>query len=66
MPVHEYARVGGAPAEHGGRPPGGEFLVVIDHVLALNYLKPEPRRRVVKLQRQLIKAEMSAHYQVRE
>ena len=44
----------------------GKFLVVIDHVLALNYLKPELRRRVVKLQRQLIKAEMSAHYQVRE
>jgi len=44
----------------------GKFLAVIDHVLALNYLKPDLRRRVVKLQRQLIKAEMTAHYQVRE
>jgi hypothetical protein len=44
----------------------GKFLAVIDHVLALNYLKPDLRRRVVKLQRQLIKAEMSAHYQASE
>lgn len=40
----------------------GRFLVVIDHVLALNYLKPDLRRRVVKLQRNLIRAEMVSHY----
>lgn len=40
----------------------GRFLTVIDHVLALNYLRPELRRRVVKLQRDLIRAEMVSHY----
>jgi hypothetical protein len=41
----------------------GKFLAVIDHVLALNYLKPELRQRVVKLQKQLIKAAVNARYQ---
>ena len=40
----------------------GRFLSVIDHVLALDYLKPELRRRVVRLQRDLIKAEVRSHY----
>ncbi len=44
----------------------GKFLAVIDHVLALNYLNPELRRRMVKLQKQLITAEVSAHYQAPE
>ncbi len=44
----------------------GKFLAVIDHVLALNYLKPALRQRVVKLQRQLIRAAISAHYQATE
>lgn len=38
------------------------YLVVIDHVLALDYLQPDLRRRVVKMQRRLIEAELSAHY----
>ena len=44
----------------------GKFLAVIDHVLALNYLKPELRQRVVKLQKQLIKADVNARYRAPE
>lgn len=38
------------------------YLVVIDHVLAMGYLKPDLRRRVVKMQQQLMDAESTAHY----
>jgi len=38
------------------------FLTVIEHVLALNYLRPELRRRVEKLQRELLRAEMATNF----
>lgn len=40
----------------------GHYLTVIDHVLAMDYLKPDLRKKVVRLQRQLIEAEASNHY----
>jgi len=54
------------PLSESIAPDAGKFLAVIDKVLVLNYLKPDLRRRVVKLQRRLIDAEMSAHYQARD
>lgn len=38
------------------------YLAVIDHVLALDYLKPDLRRRVIRMQRQLMKVELNNHY----
>ena len=40
----------------------GHYLTVIDHVLAMDYLKPELRRKVLRLQQQLIEAEINTHY----
>jgi hypothetical protein len=41
-------------------------LEVIDQVLALDYLAPDLRRRVIKLQRGLVEAELSARDRARE
>ena len=38
------------------------YLAVIDHVLALNYLRPDLRRKVIRMQRQLIEVEINSHY----
>ena len=40
----------------------GHYLTVIDHVLAMDYLKPDLRKKVVRLQRQLMEAETNNHY----
>lgn len=37
------------------------YLAVIDHVLAMDYLTPDLRRRVVRMQRQLVLAKSKAH-----
>ena len=36
----------------------GRYLAVIDAVLAMDYLKPDLRRKVMRIQRQLILAEI--------
>lgn len=38
------------------------YLAVIDQILAMDYLQPDLRRRVIRLQRQLIQIELGAHY----
>ena len=38
------------------------FLEVIDHVLMMDCIKPDLRRRVIRFQQVLIRAELDAHY----
>ena len=38
------------------------YLAVIEHVLALDYIKPDLRRKVVRMQRQLITVEINSRY----
>ena len=40
----------------------GKYLAVIDHVLALGRLRPELRKRVVRMQRRLIQMDLNNHY----
>lgn len=37
----------------------GRYLAVIEHVLALDFLKPDLRTKVVRMQRQLIEVEIN-------
>jgi hypothetical protein len=39
-----------------------QFLDVIDRILTMDYLKPDLRRHVIRLQERLIQAELQAHY----
>lgn len=55
-------RVSAHPFSEAVAREAGRYLLVIDHVLAMNYLKPDLRRRVVNLQRNLIQIELNAHY----
>lgn len=43
-------------------PDSTRFIELIDHILVMNYLKPDLRLRVISLQRRLIEAELNEHY----